>query len=89
MTFTPPTYEQPVKNRLGEYGISFPVGKIVWIRASDDAVLEVTAIVDPDDINAAKVGTGDFGKAIFRRGIPYSVSAGEQTLLTAAGYTIT
>jgi hypothetical protein len=87
-TFTPPTYEQPINNRLGQHGISFPVGKVVWIRASDDEVIETTLIVDPTDIDAAKAGSGDFGKAIFRRGKTYEVTAGEQTLLEGAGYTV-
>jgi hypothetical protein len=87
-TFTPPTYEQPVNNRLGQHGVAFPVGKVVWIRASDDEVIETTLIVDPTDIDAAKAGSGDFGKAIFRRGKTYTVTAGEETLLLAAGYTV-
>lgn len=87
-TFTPPTYNQPVDNVLGKHGISFPVGKIVLILDADDSVREATLIVDPDDILTAKDGSGDFGKAIFRRGITYSVSASEETILEAAGYTV-
>ncbi len=81
------TYEQPISNRLGEYGVGFLVGKVVWIAASDDAVKEVTSIRDPEDIDLAKDGTGDFGKAIFRRGKTYTISASEDTILQAAGYT--
>ena len=81
------TYEQPINNRLGQYGVSFLVGKVVWIAAADDAVKEVTSIRDPEDIDLAKDGTGDFGKAIFRRGKTYTISAGEDTILQAAGYT--
>jgi len=87
VTFAPPTYEQPIDNRLGEYGVSFPVGLVVWIATSGDAVTETTNIRDPEDIDLAKTGTGDFGKAIFRRGITYTISASEDTILQAAGYT--
>ena len=65
------TYEEPVDNRLGQFGISFPVGKVIWIAALDNTVNEVFSIKDPTDIDLAKDGSGDFGKAIFRRGILY------------------
>ncbi len=83
------TYEQPIENRLGDYGVAFPVGYVVWIRDSDDEVFTVATITDPTTINAAKAGSGDFGKAIFRRGKTYTVTASEDTLLTAAGFTVT
>jgi hypothetical protein len=63
------------------------VGNVVWIAAADDAVTETAWIHDPEDINLAKDGTGDFGKAIFRRGITYTISASEDTILQGAGYT--
>jgi len=80
-------YEEPIKNRLGDYGVAFPVGLVVWIADADDAVTETSSIRDPEDIALAKSGSGDFGKAIFRRGLTYTITAGEQTLLDAAGYT--
>lgn len=88
-TFTAPTYNQPVANRLGEHGVSFPVGKIVYILDADDSVVETTLIVDPTDINKMKDGSGDFGKACFRRGLTYEVTASEETILTNAGYSVT
>ena len=81
-------YELSIDNRLGEYGIAFPRCKVVWIAASDDAVNEVFSIRDPEDIDLAKAGSGDFGKAIFRRGLTYTVTSAEQTIHVAAGYTV-
>lgn len=93
MTFTPPTYNQPIDNPLGRHGVSFPVGIIVYICTNDDAH-EVTLIRGafanqecPDGFGMAD-GSGDAGYALFRRGVTYTVTAGEQTILTAAGYTI-
>ena len=87
-TFTAPTYNQPVDNILGKHGISFPVGKIVLILDADDSVREATLIVDPTDIDLAKAGSGDFGKAIFRRGKTYTITSEEGTILEDAGYTV-
>ena len=81
-------YEIPIGNRLGEYGVAFPRCNVVWIAASDDAVTEIASIRDPEDIDLAKDGSGDFDKAIFRRGITYTVTSAEQTILVAAGYTV-
>jgi len=80
-------WEQPVDTRLGEHGVAFPVGLVIWIADADDAVTSTTTIRDPEDIALAKSGSGDFGKAIFRRGKTYTITAGEQTILDAAGYT--
>lgn len=84
--FTPPTRDEPLENELGRHGLAFPVGKVVWIADADDAVSETDTITDPDTIDLAKAGSGDFGKAIFRRGITYTITAGEDTILTGAGY---
>ncbi len=81
------TYEEPISNRLGDYGVSYTVGKIVWIAAADNAVNEVFSIKDPTDIDLAKVGSGDFGKAIFRRGRVYTITDAEEFILAQAGYT--
>lgn len=93
-SFTPPTYNQPVNNPLGKHGVSFTVGKVVYIDDAD-GVFETThtlgdfsAVRSPNG-NPIKVGSGDAGLALFRRGKSYSVTAGEQTLLVAAGYTVT
>lgn len=90
-TFTPPTYNQPIQNRLGDHGVSFPVGKIVYICTNDD-VFETTLVQGTFDAHlcpdghALASGSGDGGYALFRRGLTYTVTAGEDTLLTAAGY---
>lgn len=90
--FTPPTYNQPIKNRLGQHGVAFPVGKIVYICSNDD-VHETTLIIGAfsehtcPDGNGFKSGSGDGGYALFRRGLTYTITASEDTLLQAAGYT--
>lgn len=86
-SFTPPTREEPVKNRLGDFGISYPVGRVVYILASDDSVIETENFTDPIDVALMKAGSGDFGKALFRRGITYTVDSTEETILLNAGYT--
>lgn len=91
--FTAPTYEQPVDNPLGKHGVAFTVGLVIYIDTGDN-VHETTSIigkfsehVSPDGLGI-KAGSGDNGLAIFRRGRTYEVTAGEETLLTAAGYTV-
>ena len=84
-------YEQPIANRLGDYGVAFPVGFVVYITTENN-VLSTTTLTNEQtkatasDNNPAS-GSGDFGLAIFRRGKTYTITAGEQTLLDAAGYT--
>ena len=91
-SFTPPTRDEPLQNRLGEYGVSFPVGKVVYILDADDSVVETETFVDGtgdgNTLDLMKAGSGDFGKALFRRGKTYEVSASEETILTNAGYTV-
>lgn len=92
VSFTPPTYNQPIQNRLGEHGVAFPVGKIVYICTNDD--VHETTLIDgtfsnhtcPDGFNF-KAGSGDGGYALWRRGLTYTITAGEDTALQAAGYT--
>ena len=88
-SFTPPTYDMIYKNELGKFGLSWPIGKAVYILDADDSVVETSSFVDPTDVNLMKAGSGDFGKALFRRGITYTITAGEETILVAAGYTVT
>lgn len=76
-------------NRLGEYGISFPVSYTVIINTSDVVTPfpGATGLVDPDSIyDVAKAGSGEGGYAVFRFGKTYTITAGENTLLDAAGY---
>lgn len=89
-TFTAPTRDEPIQNRLGDYGVAFPVGKVVYILDADDSVVETESFVDGNGLgntlDLMKAGSGDFGKALFRRGKTYEVSASEETILTGAGY---
>lgn len=78
----------PIGNRLGEYSVTFPRGKVVWIDG-DDTVYIVDSITEDQISDDAADGSGDFGKAIFRRGKTYTITAGEATLLDAAGLTTT
>ena len=88
------TYNQPIEGRLGEHGVSYPVGNVVYIDTNDN-VYEAGAIMGTFDQHISPAGygiatgSGDNGYAIFRRGKSYTITAGEQTLLDAAGYTIT
>lgn len=87
------TYNQPFDNELGRYNFSVPVGKVVYITTSS-TVVEATSLTDEQtkataSANNPVAGSGDFGLAIFRRGITYTITAGEQALLDAAGYTTT
>jgi hypothetical protein len=84
------TYEQPVDNRLGDFGVAFPVGLVLYITTSS-TVLVTTAITDDQmkgtaGANNIDAGSGDNGLALFRRGKTYTITAGEQTLIDAAGY---
>lgn len=88
-TFTPPTRLEPLSNELGRHQVGFPVGKVVYILDDDDSVIETETIIDPDDIDLMKAGSGDFGKACFRRGVTYTITGSEDTILTNAGYTTT
>lgn len=90
-TFTPPTYDQPVDNVLGKWGISFPVSYAVVINASDEVTPYpgATGLADPDQLSAvAKAGSGDGGYAIFRQGRTYTITTEEKDLLEGAGYDV-
>lgn len=87
-TFTPPTREEPWDNDLGRHGFSFPKGKVVYILESGDTVVETENFVDPTTVALMKSGSGDYGKALFRRGKTYTITAGEALLITTAGYTV-
>lgn len=86
-TFTPPTFEAPVHNEglLRYYNIP---------RAYSVAITGGTATTHPgkqtltqDEIDAADSGSGFGGRAAFVGGRTYEITAGEKTILDAAGYT--
>lgn len=87
-TFTPPTRDEPFNNELGRHGLAFPVGKVVYILDADDSVVETESFEDPTTVALMKTGSGDFGKALFRRGITYTITSEEETILDNAGYTV-
>jgi hypothetical protein len=63
---------------------------VVYILDADDSVVETETFVDGNGLgntlDLIKAGSGDFGKALFRRGQTYTITAGEETILDAAGY---
>jgi hypothetical protein len=88
-TFTVPTYNQPIDNVLGEFGVAFPVSFTVVIDTSDVVTPYPGAegLIDPDQIfDVAKAGSGDNSLAVFRQGRTYTINGTENTLLAAAGY---
>lgn len=85
-SFSAPTRTEYADNRLGEYGVGWQVGKVVYITTDDEAV-ETETFSDPDDLALMKAGSGDFGLALFRRGRTYTITSGEETILNGAGYT--
>lgn len=98
-TFTPTTYNRPINPEStghGEkysmwrhYGSPIPVGYVVIITGGTANASPGGIGLTADDWAGADSGSGEGGKAIFRGGITYTVTAGEQTILEAAGYTVT
>ena len=96
-TGTPFGYQGGYSSVLGRWGTGFLVGYTVIIHDADDSVTTfpgATGLVDDkaggsqDQMySVAKAGSGDHGKAVFRMGRTYTITAGEDTLLKAAGYT--
>lgn len=89
-TFTVPTYEVPVPNELGRHGLSFPRSYTVIIADGvATAAPGASGLVDPDSIyDIADAGSGEAGLAVFLHGKTYTVTAGEVTILEAAGHTV-
>ena len=67
-SFTPPTYDMIYKNELGKFGLSWPIGKAVYILDAGDSVVETSSFVDPTDVDLMKAGSGDFGNTLFPPG---------------------
>ena len=92
-TFTPPTYTQGfLPERKDDWSLmrwyDFQVGRSVLITGGVASVYPGVVSPSQDDINAADAGSGMGGKAAFIGGRTYTVTAGEQTILEAAGYTV-
>ena len=93
-TFTPPTRTQPfIHERKDEWSLmrwyDFDVGYSVLITGGVASTYPGVVTPSGDDITAADAGSGMGGKAAFIGGHTYTVTAGEQTILQAAGYTVT
>ena len=101
-TFTPTTYNLPISGKeqvLGgdanhesmwrHYGSPIPVGYVVIITSGAANASPGSISPSVDTMAGADEGSGDGGLAIFSRGATYTVTNAEDTILTAAGYTVT
>lgn len=95
-SFTPTTWTQPLNDEEANhvsmwrhYGSPIKVGYSVLITGGTATTSPGTVSPTADDIASADAGSGEGGKAWFRGGITYTVTAAEQTILEAAGYTVT
>ena len=66
-----------------------PSSYIVVIAAGVANASPGYATPSVDQMNAADAGSGVAGRAVFHGGYTYTVTSGEDTILTAAGYTVT
>ena len=84
--FLPETRSEPVRNRLGEYGLSFQVGKTVYID-SDGVAHQGEGFVDRSNLSL-RDGSGEGGKAYFigARSASYQITEAEKNILVAAGF---
>lgn len=97
-TFTPATYLVPLNPESDGHSERFslwrhyqgviPTGYSVLI--TDGTAIASPGMVSPTagQIAAADAGSGEGGKAWFRGGITYTVTSGEASALTDAGYTV-
>ncbi len=91
--FNAATFERRIHSRLGEHGLAYTEGKIVFI-CEDDEVHEVNFVygnfskITCSHGVGVKAGTGDNDYALFRRGRNYSISTTERTILEDAGYSL-
>jgi hypothetical protein len=98
-TFAPTTYgNQPLGPELDHQSLGYnmfryfdelPVGYHVLITSGVATTSPGRKSLDTNDISDADSGSGEGGKAWFRGGLTYTVTAAEQTILEAAGYTVT
>jgi len=98
-TFTPPTYTMPLLAETSQssgherkwalqrhYQGVIPTGYSVLITGGAATAYPGTVTPTADDIANSDTGSGEGDKAWFRGGIAYTVTAGEASALTAAGY---
>ena len=81
-TYTPPTYETPFGKKGLFRVVKFISTYTVWIDSSD--VAHQSAGPLDWDLKNAKVGSGDFGRAVFRNAKTYTITSEENTILSAA-----
>ena len=65
---------------------TFPVGRSVLITGGVATTFPGTTAPTTQDILAADSGSGEEGRAAFLGGRTYTITAGEETILNAAGY---
>ena len=99
-TFSPSTYDTPKPHEVNAphtdryslwryFSDGIPTARVVIITggvANASPGFETPSVAQMND---ADVGSGTAGKAIFHGGQTYTVTSGEDTILTAAGYTVT
>jgi len=100
-TFTPPTrterippdrIEQRFGGRAGlfrHYGQPIAVGYSVLITSGVASASPGVVSPDVNQLAATDAGSGEDGKAWFTGGKTYTVTSAEQTILEAAGHTVT
>ena len=96
-TFIPPTYTVPLNDETQanhgpqhslwrHYQGVIPTSYSVLITSGAATAYPGTVSPSADDIAGADTGSGEGGLAWFRGGIAYTVTAGEASALTTAGY---
>ena len=100
-TFTPDTYDGPSRmagperdhpqqgSDMWRFYRQLPIGYHVLIESGAATASPGRTDVTTEDIDDADSGSGEGGKAWFRGGLTYTVTSAEDTILTAAGYTVT
>ena len=99
-SFTPTTYDVP---KLHEEADEHDERFSLWRYFSDGIATSFVAIItggvanaspgvanpSVDSLKNADSGSGENGLGVFHGGQTYTVTSGEDTILTAAGYTVT
>jgi hypothetical protein len=97
-TFTPDTYTDAPPVEKVNHGPDYSLWRYYGGREVEYVVIITSgaANASPGSVsptvaqkNAADSGSGENDKGIFYGGRTYTVTAGEDTILTAAGYTVT